>query len=222
MTEKRCDICNSTDKVGTRLKTFVVFNFGTDEGYVSDKDFDLCQTCKEIYEFWIAQGIVAIAEGDSADKNIGIKYKLRQDWLYLSHKMNLHKKRGWQIEDENLTRKKAFLDNASDMPMYGIFQLKNESRLRDYRFADYNALINSGKKVELGNYDFLYAVTMDGDTVKLEEIYKIFNLDHPSDFTGHSLSIGDVVVYKYGDNNYAAHYVDTFGFKRLPKFMSGK
>ena len=48
----------------------------------------------------------------------------------------------------------------------------------------------------------------------LLDCYK-FNLDHPADFRGHSLSVSDVVVAKG-----KAYYVDTFGFKELKAFKA--
>lgn len=91
-----CDICGCDHEITPSPKTFVLFNFGTDEGYVGEKDLELCKACKEIYSFWISQGVVAIAEGDASDKKHDIKYKLRTDWLFLAHKIQLHKKRGWK------------------------------------------------------------------------------------------------------------------------------
>ena len=43
-------------------------------------------------------------------------------------------------------------------------------------------------------------------------------LDHPEDFKGHSLSIGDVVILSRGGNRQAG-FVDIMGFKDLPGFL---
>ena len=61
-----------------------------------------------------------------------------------------------------------------------------------------------------------YDVVFDGEleTNDLESIYTKFNMDHPSDFKGHSLSISDVVEL-YDDNSSEFHYVDQFGFKEI-------
>jgi len=120
----------------------------------------------------------------------------------------------------NKQLQKQFLDKKDYTPMYGIYQLKNESRLRDYRFTNYETLHKLGKKVERSNYNLVYAATMEDGKIGLDDIYMEFNLDHPDDFRGHSLSVSDVIVYEYGGNQYSAHYVDSFGFKPLPKFMS--
>ena len=51
----------------------------------------------------------------------------------------------------------------------------------------------------------------------LEQAYAQFNNQRPVDFTGHSLSVSDIVAIKRGpDVSY--HYCDTFGFKELEQF----
>lgn len=52
----------------------------------------------------------------------------------------------------------------------------------------------------------------------LEAIYEKFNIAHPEDYRGHSLSVSDIVVlHQNGENS--AHFVDSFGFTGLPDFM---
>ncbi len=52
----------------------------------------------------------------------------------------------------------------------------------------------------------------------LEDIYTRFNIDHPKDFKGHSLSVSDVVVLHQNGQD-TAHYVDSFGYKDVPEFL---
>ena len=52
----------------------------------------------------------------------------------------------------------------------------------------------------------------------LEDIYTRFNIDHPKDFKGHSLSVSDVVVLHQNGQD-TAHYVDNFGYKEVPEFL---
>jgi len=120
----------------------------------------------------------------------------------------------------NKQRQEKFLDKKDYTPMYGIYQIKDGSRLRSYRFLDYETLRVVGKKVKRDNYSFVYAESVPGGKINLEEIYTRFNLDPPADFTGYSLSVSDVVVMKYTDGNYAASYVDYAGFKTIPGFMA--
>jgi hypothetical protein len=56
------------------------------------------------------------------------------------------------------------------------------------------------------------------DIDTLEDIYRRFNNDHPKDFTGHSLSVSDVVILRHGDRQ-TAHYCDSYGFREVPQFI---
>ena len=46
---------------------------------------------------------------------------------------------------------------------------------------------------------------------------KKFNIDHPADFKGHSLSVSDIVVLHQNDED-TAHYVDSIGFSKCRSF----
>ena len=52
----------------------------------------------------------------------------------------------------------------------------------------------------------------------LDGIYERFNIQRPADFTGHSLSVSDVVVLNDG-STVKAYYVDSIGFAELPEFF---
>ena len=52
----------------------------------------------------------------------------------------------------------------------------------------------------------------------LEDLYTKFNIQHPEDFRGHSLSVSDIVALKQ-NGVVSCHYVDSFGFAELPGFM---
>ena len=52
----------------------------------------------------------------------------------------------------------------------------------------------------------------------LEAIFEKFNLDHPEDFRGHSLSVSDIVVLHQNGQN-TAHFVDSFGYTEIPDFL---
>lgn len=105
---------------------------------------------------------------------------------------------------------------------YSIYQLKEESQ-REYGFMPYSA--NEGK-VTFDNYDLVYQgnledIKSDNDFAKLNYVYNMFNFNHPEDFTGHSLSMSDVVVLSNG-NKEQAYYVDRFGFAEMPEFIQQK
>jgi hypothetical protein len=132
----------------------------------------------------------------------------------------------WKIEKSpysvrqlnNQERINKFLDKSDTDAMYAIYQLKDDGGLWGYAFTDYDTLKKSGKKVERKNYDLIYAAPHNDEN--LEEIYTRFNINHPSDFRGHSLSVSDVVVLKDNDGQYTAYYTDSFGFKPLRGFMT--
>ena len=107
---------------------------------------------------------------------------------------------------------------------FGIYQLKQDDEsLRDFRFTGTESLKHLGitkdnfEEIKRDNYDLLYVGKLP-DTMGLNSIYEKFNLDHPEDFKGHSLSVSDIVVlHKDGENT--AHFVDSFGFTELPLFL---
>jgi len=101
---------------------------------------------------------------------------------------------------------------------YSIYQLKEGDGTRDLRFEPLERLQAAGLAVDPVNYELVYTASITADTSTLEGIYEKFNYYHPEDFTGHSLSISDVVTLNH-DGNETAHYVDRFGFKDVPEFL---
>lgn len=102
-----------------------------------------------------------------------------------------------------------------DKPTYSIYQLKPTER--DLLFMDYKSLKRKGLKPNIDLYDLVY-LAEDSTDFSLNKIYERFNIDHPSDFRGHSLSVSDVIV-KFDGETKAAYYVDSFGFQPLPDFF---
>lgn len=110
-------------------------------------------------------------------------------------------------------------------PIYAISQLFSSADaerngndiLRDYRFASLSDLQQRGLYVDRENYRTVYRGRLkDGET--LEDIYTKFNVNHPTDFRGHSLSVGDIVVIRQ-DGKPTAHYVDSVGFEEVRDFF---
>ena len=95
---------------------------------------------------------------------------------------------------------------------YGILQVK-EDKMRDFAFESFEQAekYNGVGSVVKDNYDEVYEFDMESSTeIHLDDIYEIFNLNRPSDFKGHSLSVSDVVRF---DDKY--FYCDSFGWKEL-------
>ena len=117
-------------------------------------------------------------------------------------------------------REQAFLENPGDT--YAIYQLKRDDSTADIRFMNSEYLQKKGIEPQYENYELVYtgALTKDGNQIeKLEDLYRIFNVEHPHDFSGHSLSVSDIVALKQaGVVSY--HYVDSIGYKELTNFRT--
>lgn len=108
----------------------------------------------------------------------------------------------------------TFMGSREDS--YAILQLKRTDETAQDRFMDYSWLVSKGREPEVDHYDVVYTGTLPPNT-SLEDIYVKFNIDHPADFTGHSLSVSDIVALKRaGVVTY--YYVDSIGFRELPNF----
>ena len=104
-----------------------------------------------------------------------------------------------------------------DKDTFSIYQLKHGDETRDLRFEPYDRLQATGNIVDRANYELIYSAELTPGT-SLEDIYTRFNIDHPKDFKGHSLSVSDVVVLHQNGQD-TAHYVDIFGYKSVPEFL---
>ena len=99
---------------------------------------------------------------------------------------------------------------------YSIYQLKRSDNLHGIRFESYEHLQKNGINCDIRNYDFVYSGDMKLNET-LEDLFYKFNMEHPEDFRGHSLSVSDVIVVKE-NGKHTAHYVDSIGFKQLDRF----
>ena len=100
---------------------------------------------------------------------------------------------------------------------FSIYQLKSGNETLDYRFEPLDAIRNNGLSVKPENYEQVYTAPLT-EKDNLESIYTRFNIDHPADFKGHSLSVSDIVVL-HQDGKDTAHYCDRFGFSQVPEFL---
>ena len=104
-----------------------------------------------------------------------------------------------------------------DRDTFYIYQLKRGDETRDLRFEPYDRLTAAGHAVDPANYDLIYSAPLAPGT-SLEAIFTRFNIDHPKDFKGHSLSVSDVVVLHQNGQD-TAHYVDSIGYRQTPEFL---
>lgn len=117
-------------------------------------------------------------------------------------------------------RENAFLSHKGDC--FAIYQLGDGDDLRFVRFEPLERLRAGGGEVQKENYNLIYTapLTVEGDTETcLHRLNHQFNLEHPEDFRGRSLSISDIVAIKR-DGEVSCHYVDSgFSFTMLPDFL---
>ena len=100
---------------------------------------------------------------------------------------------------------------------FSIYQLKGGNETLDYRFEPLDSIHRNGLSVKPENYELVYTAPLTAKD-DLESIYTRFNVDRPADFTGHSLSVSDIVVL-HQDGKDTAHYCDRTGFSEVPEFL---
>ena len=100
---------------------------------------------------------------------------------------------------------------------FSIYQLKGGNETLDYRFEPLDSIHRNGLSVKPENYELVYEAPMTAKD-DLESIYTRFNVDRPADFTGHSLSVSDIVVLHQNGKD-TAHYCDRAGFSEVPEFL---
>lgn len=123
---------------------------------------------------------------------------------------------GNQAPDERMM---AFLDSATDQ--YAILQLRRSENTVYERFSSMRELERMGLEPDIDHYEVVYTAPLlpykDQNTM-LEELYAKFNVSRPDDFTGHSLSVSDIVALRQ-NGVVSCHYVDSIGFQELPEFL---
>lgn len=130
----------------------------------------------------------------------------------------------WKLAPDDLKPKRqdveqAFLNNPADA--FAIYQLRNVDDTAELRFMGTDYLQSKGLEIERANYVPVYTgnLASNGDEQdKLNDIYTKFNIDRPQDFTGHSLSVSDIVALRQ-NGMVSCHYVDSWGFKEVPTFL---
>lgn len=99
---------------------------------------------------------------------------------------------------------------------YGIYQINWKGEGREYAFLSFDSLRAKGKAPERKDYQLVYSDILETDENR-DSLFTKFNLAHPSDFTGHSLSISDILVLKR-NGKVDVSYVDIIGFTPLTDF----
>ena len=134
----------------------------------------------------------------------------RADWEAVKEQFPVITENRWQ---------KAFQQNPADS--YCIYQLRRDPELAELRFMNSQYLREHGLEPAFDHYEAVYSGSLpsDGSTeARLDDLYMKFNTAHPQDFTGHSLSVSDIVVLKQ-QGAVSSHYVDSVGFVQLSAFL---
>ena len=109
---------------------------------------------------------------------------------------------------------KRFNENPNNAIL--IYQIPNDDP-KNLMFMRYDSLSEPPSR---DDYEPVYTATIEPkETVSatLEAAYQKYNVDRPLDFTGHSLSVSDILAIKQnGEVSY--HYCDSTGFRELPDF----
>ena len=132
------------------------------------------------------------------------------DWEAVKEQFPVVTENRWQ---------KAFQQNPADS--YCIYQLCRDPELAELRFMNSHYLREHGLEPAFDHYEAVYSGVLpsDGSTeARLDDLYMKFNTAHPQDYTGHSLSVSDIVVLRQ-QGAVSSHYVDSVGFVQLPAFL---
>ena len=194
-----------------------------DYGYSWDGMFPLKQEAAErlftqdgievfrIYEDGTEGAVTSLTDLQEHAEKGGLFGVEKETWEAL-HEYNAMKQ---QLRESVPTKEALLLYGKEDS--YGIYQLARREETMDLRFEPFDRLQATGHTVDRANYELVYTAPLTKD-MTLGGIWEKFNIDHPADFKGHSLSVSDIVVlHQNGENT--AHYVDSIGFQQVPEFL---
>ncbi len=135
----------------------------------------------------------------------------RADWEAVKEQFPVVTENKWE---------KAFLENPADS--YCIYQLKQIDETAELLFMSSSYLKEHDLDISYENYDAVYSGALprcdDSATKTLDDLYMKFNTERPQDFTGHSLSVSDIVALRQ-NGVVSCHYVDSIGFANVPSFI---
>ena len=190
---------------------------GVVKGDIYELDYSAC--VKDIRDKAVAIGNVQLTCGND---NFVLPYS--SNWFDLlplhkaDHEAALAMARANRLTERyaNWDLEKLKLEYGYDgTDAYSVYQLK--PCMEEFRFEPYYRIEKSGHNLTVEDYDMIYTDKRNGET--LDDIYIRFNIDHPKDYVGYSLSVSDVIVLVENGER-TAYFVDSVGFKKLPDFFS--
>jgi len=89
-----------------------------------------------------------------------------------------------------------------------VYQMQDR---HDFKFMGFDYIVKQQDGNTLMDHS-IYKEVYSGEVnaTNLNEVYSLLNFNHPKDFTGHSLSVSDIVRTPSG-----LFFVDSFGFKQI-------
>ena len=183
---------------------------------LDDGTYLYVQTSDNGYDYTLYDSNMKDLDGGQLD-NPDLSMTDARDEILALHELHPSAIETISIDDFEQLQEAAEQTATQPESTFAIYQLKDGEETRDYRFEPLDRLRAVGLDVQRDNYELVYSAPFaDGES--LEDIYRRFNIDHPADFTGHSLSVSDIVVLRNGDTE-TAHYCDSFGFTEVPEFL---
>lgn len=183
---------------------------------LDDGTYLYVQTSDNGYDYTLYDSNMKDLDGGQLD-NPDLSMTAARDEILALHELHPSAIETISIDDFEQLQEAAEQTATQPESTFAIYQLKDGEETRDYRFEPLDRLRAVGLDVQRDNYELVYSAPLvDGES--LEDIYRRFNIDHPADFTGHSLSVSDIVVLRNGDTK-TAHYCDSFGFTEVPEFL---
>ena len=180
-----------------------------------ERAIELLEKDMTVYMLYEGNGAGMAFDRDDIDGHIGMFGVNREEWDEAREYLELTE--GHELTDRELEN--SFLHNPADA--FAIYQLKHTEDTRDLRFEPLERVTAAGMVIDRDNYDLVYTgeLPANGSTgEKLENLFYTFNMAHPEDFKGHSLSVSDIVALKQS-GAVSCHYCDSAGFKELPTFL---
>ena len=183
---------------------------------LDDGTYLYVQTSDNGYDYTLYDSNMKDLDGGQLD-NPDLSMTAARDEILALHELHPSAIESISIDDFEQLQEAAEQTATQPERSFSIYQLKGGEETRDYRFEPLDRLRAVGLDVQRDNYELVYSAPL-ADEESLEDIYRRFNIDHPADFTGHSLSVSDIVVLRNGDTE-TAHYCDSFGFTKVPEFL---
>ena len=164
----------------------------------------------------------AVGDQEQSQRVMNLKLDILQhDGLFGVTKFeweNYRRSQETVMTPEEKAKIKETLLLESDGNRYGIYQINSGQEERGYQFLSLEAAKEMGFTVDGKDYQMVYSERLR-DATTLDNLFERFNIERPNDFTGHSMSVSDVIIMNRG-GRLTAYYVDSFGFTELPDFVA--